>query len=486
VRTRRADLYIYLSAAAAMALVAPAGPLYWDSSGYVGQAISGHVGGLGLGRPVFILVSHVLARAWFAVGGSAAHLEPVLRLFWSAVSCTTAPLTWRLARRASLTVRASAMAGLAVAVSPAMAHSGGAVLTDGPATAACVLAGMLSLEAVLESWDARPALGRRALALGAAAGAVTGLAIGLREQSLFSLGTLALMLPIARRGDRWPLGLAMAGGVTVVVAAPMLLVWLTEPDYLGTIQTWLLGMARDRAAATFGWRDAPLFALWIAALGPVVAYAAVSAWGRRGPMWRAGGALFAVAAPSLVELGLAPVVRGISYSPRFLLAALPGAIAIPGAWAIDRWIGGSRLRFAAATVAIAFPLVVAAPLLRARSAPLLATFQALPSMLANVPPTAVIVTGQPCPAIALQRAIIAHDSPSQAVPDWQAVCPGWAWPTDLAGRLDAASRDGRAIVLDLRPTSWIGVEQQSAFAEVQSYAQAIAPRVDARQVIVWR
>jgi hypothetical protein len=469
-----------------MALVAPAGPLYWDSSGYVGQAISGHVGGLGFGRPVFILVSHVLARTWFALGGSAAHLEPVLRIFWSAVSCTTAPLTWRLARRAALTVRASAMAGLAVAVSPAMAHSGGAVLTDGPATAACVLAGLLSLEAVLESWDARLALGRRALTLAAAAGAVTGLAIGLREQSVFSLGMLALMLPIARRGDRWPLGLAMGVGATVVVAAPMLLVWLNEPDYLGTIQTWLIGMARDRAATTFGWRDAPLFALWIAALGPVVAYAAVSAWGRRGPMWRAGGALFAVAAPSLVQLGLAPVVRGISYSPRFLLATLPGAVAIPGAWALDRWIGGSRLRFAAATVGIAFPLVVAAPVLRAQQAPLLATFQALPSMLARVPPTAVIVTGQPCPVIALERAIIAHDSPSVPVPDWQAVCPGWAWPPDLVGRLDAASRDERAIVLDLRPTSWIGAEQQAAFAEVQSYAQAAAPRADPRQIIVWR
>jgi hypothetical protein len=486
VRSRRADIYIYLSAAAAMALVAPAGPLYWDSSSYVVQAINGHVGGLGFGRPVFILVSHVLARCWFAIGGSAGRLEPVLRIFWSAVSCTTAPLTWRLARRAALTVRASAMAGLAVAVSPAMAHSGGAVLTDGPATAACVLAGLLALEAVLESWDARFELGPRALTLAAAAGAATGLAIGLREQSLFSLGTLALMLPIARRGDRWPIGLAMAAGAAAVVAAPMLFVWLTEPGYLGTIQTWLVGMARDRAAASFGWHDAPLFALWIAALGPVIAYAAVSAWGRRGPMWRSGGALFAVAAPSLVQLGLAPVVRGISYSPRFLLPTLPGALAIPGSWAIDRWIGASRLRFAAATVGIAFPLVVAAPLLRARSAPLLMTFEALPSMLAGVPRTAVIVTGQPCPVIALERAIIAHDSPSVAAPDWQAVCPGWAWPSDLAGRLDAASRDERAIVLDLRPTSWIGTEQQSAFAEVQRYAQAIAPRADARRVIIWR
>jgi hypothetical protein len=107
-------------------------------------------------------------------------------------------------------------------------------------------------------------------------------------------------------------------------------------------------------------------------------------------------------------------------------------------------------------------------------------------MLEGVPRTAVIVTGQPCPAIVLERAIIAHDSPTVAAPDWQPVCPGWAWPGDLAGRLEAARRDERAIVLDLRSTSWIGVEQQSAFAEVQSYAQAIAPRADSHRVIVWR
>lgn len=485
-RTRRVDIYIYLSAAAAMALVAPLGPLYWDSFGYVSQAMSGHVGGLGFGRPVFILVSHVLAWCWFAIGGSAAHLEPVLRVFWAAVSCCTAPLTWRLARRAALTVRASAMAGLSVAVAPAMAHAGGAVLTDGPATAACVLASLLALEAVLESWDARPSPGRRALTLAAAAGLVAGLAIGLREQSIFSAGTLALLLPIARRGDRWPLGLAMAAAGTAVVAVPMLFVWLTEPGYLDTIRTWLQGMARDRAAATFGWRDAGLFLFWIASLGPVVALASISAWTRRGPMWRLGGALFAVAAPALLELVVALGARGISYSPRFLLPVLPGAFAIPGAWAIDRWIGGSRVRFAVATAAIAFPLVVAAPTLREGSAPLLATLHSLPSMLARVPPTAVIVTGQQCPAIALERAIVAHDSPSLPVPDWQAVCPGWAWPADLAARLDDAQRDGRAVVLDLRPTSWIGDEQHSALAEVQNYSRAIAASGDARDVIVWQ
>jgi hypothetical protein len=339
---------------------------------------------------------------------------------------------------------------------------------------------------VLESWDARLELGPRALTLAAAAGLVTGLAIGLREQSIFSIGSLALLLPIARRGDRWPLGLTMAIACTVTVAIPMLFVWLTEPGYVGTIRTWLLGMARDRAVGAFGWGDAPLFALWIAALGPVVAFAAVSAWGRRGPMWRAGGALFAVAAPALVQLGLAPVFRGIIYSPRFLLAALPGAIAIPGGWAIDRWVGVSRIRFAAATIAIALPLVVAAPVLRVRSAPLLATLQNLPSRLAGVPADAVIVTGQPCPAIALRHAIVAHDVPSNPPPDWQPVCPGWAWPADLAGRLDSARRDGRAVVLDLRPTSWIGPEQLSAFAEVQLYARAVMSRGDSRDVIVWR
>jgi hypothetical protein len=486
VRTRRIDIYIYASAVAAVGILGPPVPLYWDSFGYVVQAITGQVGGLGLGRPVFVLLSHALAAVWFRLGGSATHLEPILRMWWAMVAALAAPLTWRLARRAGLTYRASALAGLAVAVSPAMAHVGGSVLTDGPATAMCVLASLLGVQAMLDSWDAEPSPGRRALALAAGAGVAIGVGIGLREQSILGAAGLALLLPIARREDRLLLGGVMAITCVLVVAVPMLVIWLTEPGYSSTIRTWLLGMAHDRAAMTFGWRDAGLFALWILSLGPVVAVAAAFAWGRpTSPVWRAGGALFAISAPALVQLAVTIAFRGISYSPRFMLPAFPGAIAIPGAWAIDRWIGRSRRHFVAACLLIVMPLIVAAPIVGGQSAPAIAAIRTLPELLAAVPPTAVIVTGQPCPEIAYQRTIVAHDVPRAQVPDWQPVCPGWAWPNDLAARFDAARRDNRVVVLDLRPTSWLGAEQQAALREITAYAFA-PPTADRPRLILWR
>jgi len=486
VRTRRIDIYIYCSAVAAIGILGPPVPLYWDSFGYVVQAMTGQVGGLGLGRPLFVLVSHALAMLWFAFRGSAAHLEPVLRMWWAIVTCLAAPLTWRLARRAGLTYRASALAGLAVAVSPAMAHVGGSVLTDGPATAMCVLASLLGVQAILDSWEAMPSPGRRAIGLAIGAGVVVGVAIGLREQSILGAAGLALLLPIARREDRRLLAAAMAVACVLVVAVPMLVIWLIEPGYAATIRTWLLGMAHDRAAMTFGWRDAGLFALWVLSLGPVVAIAAAIAWCRpTSPMWRAGGALFAISVPALAQLALTVAFRGISYSPRFMLPAFPCAVAIPGAWAIDRWVGRSRRHFVAACLLIVLPLVIGAPVVRERSAPVIAAIRTLPELLAVVPPTSVVVTGQPCPEIALEQAIAAHDQPGRPAPDWQPVCPGWAWPSDLTARLDGARLANRTVVLDLRPTSWIGSEQQAALRQIMQYA--FAPPTDARPpLILWR
>jgi hypothetical protein len=487
VRTWRADLYLYCSAAAAIAILAPPVSLYWDSFGYVVQAITGQVGGLGLGRPLFILISHGLALLWFAVGGSAAHLEPVLRLAWAAVSCAAAPLTWRLARRASLSARAAAFAGLAVAVSPAMAHVSGSVLTDGPATSLCLLASLLGVHAILDSGEAHAVPGRRSVRLAAGAGIAIGVAIGLREQSVLGAAGLAFLVPLARPTDRWRLAGTMLLAAALVVAGPILFVWATQPGYVDTIRTWLRGMAHDREVMTRGWRDVGLFALWLLAMGPAVTVAAATAWARpRGSVWQLGGVLLAVSAPALAQLVLAAGFRGISYSPRFLLPAFPGALAIPGAWAVDRWIGRSRARVLVTAACLVVPLIVAAPYVQARAAPLVATLQNLPGRLAELGPTAVIVTGQPCPAIALDRAILAHDAPSSPGPTWQAICPGWAWPKPIAPRLDEARRGGRLVVLDLRPTSWIGAEQQAALGEITAYQRVVASGGTAPTLIVWR
>ena len=246
-------------------------------------------------------------------------------------------------------------------------------------------------------------------------------------------------------------------------------------------------MAHDSAAMTFRWPDAGLFLLWILSLGPIVVIAGISAWVRRSsPVWRIGAALFAVSAPALVQLLMAAAFRGINYSPRFLLPAFPGALAIPGAWALDRAVGRSRNQFIAACVMIVVPLIAAAPVVRARTAPTIDALQAMPALLRTIPTNAVVVTGQACPAIALQRAVLAHDVANLPAPNWETVCPGWAWPSDLAKRLDAARDEGRTLVIDLRPAAWVGSEQLAARAEVQRYALDAESRALNDRVIVWR
>ena len=134
---------------------------------------------------------------------------------------------------------------------------------------------------------------------------------------------------------------------------------------------------------------------------------------------------------------------------------------------------------------IVLPLIVAAPIVRERSAPTAEALEALPGLLRTIPADAVIVTGEPCPTIALARAVVAHDDPTRAA-DWQPVCPGWAWPPDLRARLDSAQREGRTVVLDLRPAAWVGAEQMAALSEAQQYvAEAGWPAVN-RRLVVWR
>jgi len=132
------------------------------------------------------------------------------------------------------------------------------------------------------------------------------------------------------------------------------------------------------------------------------------------------------------------------------------------------------------------PVLMAAPIAHARSAALTATLREWPVRLRSLPSDAVVVTGQPCPAIPLVRTILAHDPATRGdAPDWQPVCPGWSWPADLAGRLDGGMRDGRVVAADLRDASWTGAEQRAARDELDRYVRARATSVSSGRLIVW-
>lgn len=202
--------------------IGPRAPLYWDSLNYVEQALTGRVGGLLLGRPLFVLASHLATRVALSPSGASAwSIELLLRHAWLAFAALAAPLAAALARRVGLSPRAAWIAELLVALSPAGAHTRDAVLTDGAATAMVLLA----LVVRAGGTSAATVLG---------SGALVGLAFGLREQAAIHLLT-ALLVPVP--SPRRPVRDALLLGVGFALSAGslLLLARATNPDYLASI-----------------------------------------------------------------------------------------------------------------------------------------------------------------------------------------------------------------------------------------------------------
>ena len=471
---RETGLALYAVALAAIGLIAPKFPVYWDSWGYLRQAIEGDVGGLGVGRPVFVLASHALARAWMEFGGSVWTVETLLRVFWAVVSSASAPLAWRLTIACGLSARAALFAGLAVATSPAVAHAAGTILTDGPAAAALVAALLVALRA------------RQAASIvhAGVAGALLGVAIGLREQSM--LNGLAVALLLVPTPQPLRLLAVMLGAGAVVAVLPVGYVVMTQPGYVDTVGNWLAGMTRDRAYRTFGWRDLAIYVGWLLSLGPLVVIAACASlrhW--RSPLWHWRSPLFALAAPAFLQVGIMSGFLGITYSPRFLIPGFVGGLAVAGAQALDRWIGPSRRRLVLCVIGIAAPIVLAAPFVRGGEQRRTAAVRTMLHELNAAPPRAVIVTGMTCPAIPVLKTMILRTEQWTRPPEWGTVCPGWSWPVNAAEHFDRLRQSGVPVVVDLREDHWVGAEQRTALDELRRYVRARMPITASSRLVVW-
>jgi hypothetical protein len=402
---------------------------------------------------------------------------------WGAATAGAAPLTWHLARRLGLGPWAAFLAGLAVACSPALAHAGGAVLTDGPAVTAFLVACVVGVRAV----GLAQSTGTVPLLAAVGTGAALGVSIGFREQSIGNTLVITLLAMAAPRGLRLRLAVWSIATCALVTAALVTAAVITEPGYPQTIRTWLLGMTHDSRLKTWTMNDAAMFGGWILSLGPVAAVAALVGFTRRRDgIWSPGTTLFAVAVPSLVLLVAMGLFQGTAYSPRYLVAALPCAIAIPGAMALGGWSRGSRGRMALTLAALIAPLVIAVPVIRARGASMDTTLEAWPSDLAALPPRTVVVSGQPCAWVPLIRELVRRDSvPAGIDPAWRPLCPGWGWPADLASTLDEAIRQGDNVALDLRAGSWVGAEQSAARDQIARYRRSRVSDEAAGRLRVW-
>ena len=465
--TRTRHVALWSLAVAASLAIGPRATLYWDSLGYVEQALHGRVGGLLLGRPLFVLASHLVTRLALALGASPWSLESVLRHLWLAVSALAAPLVATLADRLGLRRRAAWIAGLLVALSPAGAHTRDAVLTDGPATA------MVVLGLVLRAGGPTAPTANALLS-----GAAIGLAFGLREQAALHLVT-ALLVPVhgvERRGWREALLLGVGFGATA--GALLLLARATNPDYPASILRWVRGMAAERHEARVPGEALSRYALWLVALSPVALAATVAWWARPRERW------WPMIVPASLGLLALSRYQDIAFSPRYLLTEFVLATTLPAAAWLDR-----TLARRAAHLAWLLPSLVILPLaghlLGARQRPLRLLIAGLPARLRALPPDAVIVTGQPCAAVRL-TARLARSWPRTwegPPPRWSPVCPGWSWPVDPTARLEAALRQGVPVVLDLRDAAWLGAPQRRRRAQLRAFATAHA--ADPR-VISWR
>ena len=178
---------------------------------------------------------------------------------------------------------------------------------------------------------------------------------------------------------------------------------------------------------------------------------------------------------SAVQYAALAFYQDIAFSPRYLLAALPGAVILPAAWALNE----VRWRRGALAVSLAFA-VLAVPVLRWREAPLRVALRELPTRLDGAGERAVVVSGQICPAVVYERELRRLEG---RVSDLVQVCPGWRWPARLDVRLDALRAEGRAVVIDLRDVVWVGARQRAALEEARGYARRHAGEPG---VTVWR
>jgi 4-amino-4-deoxy-L-arabinose transferase-like glycosyltransferase len=464
----------YLVAVCGAVVIGAPGPVYWDSFGYVTQAITGYIGGLGVGRPVFAMATQVIATAWRWVGGSVWDLEVLLRVACLLVSACGAPLARRLALEVGLGARAAHLAAAFVAASPAFAHSSATVLTDGAATTFVLLSWVVALRAARS--------GR--LTAAALAGLWFGVAIGLREASVFAGATILCIGWTVPRNRLVPLAVVFAAVVLVVVSVPMVWVYATQPGYADTIRNWLGGLEHDRAMKAWDWRELRLIVYWLLLLGPVALWLTA----RFVRHWRAAGVWkYTLVLPAWVQWAIMMTYMGIAYSPRYLMTAFPAAMALPAAWMLDRILGDrlSGRAWVALVAAFLVPLGVGRVISRASDSPLLAVSSSMPMALAAVPADAIVVTGHACPAVPMIRQLATVEPRGGLTkPRWTEVCPGWGWPDDLVATLEAYRAEGRVVVVDLRVEAWHGVEQQRTREEVRRYWQAYGGRQPGT-VIAW-
>jgi hypothetical protein len=294
----------------------------------------------------------------------------------------------------------------------------------------------------------------------------------MREQSIAQAMVCALALLGAPSNRRRPFAVGCLVGLTLAVGLPVAWAVVAEPLYAEMVRGWIKAMHSERSHRAYTWWDFRVFLIWLVILGPLASLAGLTAWwGQRAQLWRPRALAFALCVPGLIQLAALAFYQDISYSPRYLLPALPGAIAIPAGLALDSWMRRSWL-FWGAVVALVAPVLLAAPVVANEQRDLERSLRELPTLLQRLPARTVIITGQPCESVRLWSVIAKREPESWQghKPAWHIVCPGWSWPTDLDAHLHRELDANYSVVLDARPGSWIEGDQRQNMYDVERWA----------------
>jgi hypothetical protein len=423
---------LWFFAFAASAAVGTHGILYWDAGDYVTLAIEGGRSGLLLGRPLFLLVSRAIVHS----GIDPAWAEPALRWFWTGVGAFAAPAMAVLAFRLGLDRRAAWLAGAMLAVSPSVAHTAHQVLTDAPALA-------LSIAAL-----AAAASGRALLS-----GVLLATAILTRETAAIHLVAVILLLGLRQSA----VAVLSAAGV---IAATL---WMFPPAGL---LHWVTAMSQSAGARPVSAESVGLSIVWMLAAGPVPVVAGIFALVRN-PNRRM---LFVAVPAAFATVALLFYPDG-SFSPRYMLAAVPVAFFVPAA----PWLSAWRWLI---VLALAIPLALVPVATRASRA-VAARGAVIQDRVQMLPARSLVVPGHYCPQARLGAAIGKRG-------DLGMLCPGWDWPADPGGALDAALAEGRPVAVALDAGDWWGAAERTNFEAVSAWARGKQGRDVAGFLVVGR
>jgi hypothetical protein len=419
----------------------------WDALDYTVNSVQGHPSTMALGRTLFIFANHALYRVAHALF----NLQPAQAyLLFKYAVVAQSPLVviacWQLARDLTRSVRASTVAALLVALSPAFVIYSGQVMTEIPSLLWLAVALLVYLRGVR----------RQKLWLMLFGAVLLGAGVNLRETICFYAPWLVVAPLVCgwRVGRREILSVALCCLVFLVFAFGGFAFWFWTDigGYRAGWDGWRESMRQETARHPVVLRNLLPLLVYFFLVAPLVTVALpVAAWKE----WRRRGwsALLALAAVGLCANLLLFFNYSTTINWRYLLTGLPALSPLVADYFIHSQtikLGNPRRAFWCAVAGVAFVALVLGVLLKpSRDKFVLkhALTRAYLARLDDVPRDGVLLAGGQTVAVTYWRGL--------GQGQWEAIGTGGGWPGEqLVALIEDRLRAGRRVFLDTDPNLW--------------------------------